>query len=330
MSWDFSQFGGVPMIEGKLLCDSGLTDVNPDDLAWNFGVQHNLSELTTTEPIPPIKTLYEAFPNLQGKWDGKTTINHHEAVRKVLGRDLSPHAQVAGTCGSHAGSRGLELLQCSLIANGKRAKYHDVSHAWLYYLARKMYGMLGGGDGVAGGSIPEAMAKFGALHRVESDDLNQNSDNLAVRWGRGQMSAAEYKRLSELARDNIVTAKVRCRSASELADGLAAGGVGIVSDGRGFTMTRDKYGFCDPKGTWWHYHVRSGVRIAKNGRRGFVYDQSWGENVPNGDLVDGCPSNCFLVDWDVMDASCRNGEADCVFAFDLWDLEQGNLDPWVF
>ena len=96
---------------------------------------------------------------------------------------------------------------------------------------------------------------------------------------------------------------------------------------RGYTMTRDRDGFCKPSGSWAHYHVRSGVRATP--RKGFDYNQSWGAGVPSGPILEGCPGNCFGVDWDVQDGLCRSGEVDVIMGFQLWDLEQGTI-PWTF
>lgn len=301
--------------------------------AYNFGVKQDAMAAEMRMQSTP--TLHQRFPNLQGRWDGKTTINHHEAVRKVLGRNIEAHDQPRGTCGGRAGSRGLEILQCVLIAQGQRAKFKYVSHALIYWLARRKFKMDNGSpsnernDGVAGGSVPEVLAEFGCVHREESGDTNfvgRGSDDLAVTWGAGRIDPNLAKRMLELASDNIVTAKVRASSAQECADGLAAGGVIIQSDAQGYSMTRDRLGVCRAQGTWYHYQVRSGVRVLSDGRRIFQYDQSWGDETPQGPLLDGCPGNVFGVEWDVQDRLCKSGQVDIVFGFDLWDLEKGSYD----
>lgn len=298
--------------------------------AWNFGLVDDAAARQAYSAVPG---LHDRFPRLAGKWDGSTTINFHDAVRKVLGKDIPAHYQSLGTCGGRAGSRGAEILQCVMIAGGKRAKFHYVSHAWLYYTARRKYGMLGSGDGVAGGAIPEVMESEGLLHRDEAGDPHMNgpeNDKVAGAWGAGRLSSSEAKRLGDLAKNNLITARVRVRSAQELADGIASGGVGVGSDAQGYTMQRDAEGCCSPRGTWYHYHVRSGVRKLASGRKVFQYDQSWGDTTPSGPLLPGCPGNVFGVDWDVQDRLCRSGEWDVIFAFDLWDLEQGNVDlDWL-
>lgn len=300
--------------------------------AWNFGVANRPAAGGSDTLMAEEPGLHQRFPKLGGKWDGKTTVNGHDAVRKVLGKDIAAQYQTLGTCGGHAGSRGSEILQAVMIASGKRAKFKYVSHAWLYFLARKKYGMLGSGDGVPGGSIPEVMgdAGGGLLHREEANDPYMNGsdvDAIAGRWGAGRLATDEAKALIALAADNLVTAKVRVRSAQELADGLASGGVGVGSDSQGFTMTRDSDGFCSPRGTWYHYHVRSGVGLlGPRKRKGFVYNQSWGPGTPDGPQLEGCPDNCFGVDWDTQDRLCQSGEWDVIFGLGLWDLENGNVD----
>src|SRR5512139_1828755 len=99
----FRSVGGVPVVQG-----------GPGaPVAWNFGILPS----TPRVRLAAGPGLYDVFPALRGKWDG-ATVNHHEAVRRVLGSDIKAHNQPTGTCGGRAGSRSLELLQCVLIAAG--------------------------------------------------------------------------------------------------------------------------------------------------------------------------------------------------------------------
>ncbi len=322
--------GGVP---------SNVMGADPNDpggLHWNFGVKPMTDEVSNIVTAAP--SFHARFPALEGAWDGKTTINHHDVARKVLGQDMPIQMQPRGTCGSRAGKQSLRFLQCLLIASGKLAKYKDPSHAWIYYAARKMFGMDNGNpsndnnDGVASGSVPEALAKMGACTAEEANDTNDygdGSDDLAVSLGCGRQRDISQK-LEALAKDNLVTAWTPIKSAKEGADAIAAKGIIIGSDDQGFSMTRDNEGFCRPQGTWMHYHVRSSVVNTSRGRKGFAYNQSWGKNNPQGPLLDGHPSNCFGVDWDVQDQLFRSGDYAALFGFDLWDLESGAVLSWVF
>jgi hypothetical protein len=329
MNWDFSQVGGVQVAPGTVMRVGG-NDVEQSDgtLAWNFGI----STAPAGVDVPLQQTFWQAFPNLQGRWDGKTRINHHESVRKALGKDIDAQKQPKGTCGGRSGSLGVDLIQCILIASGKRAKFRRTSHAWPYFLARREFNMLGGGDGVADGSIPPVLAKFGALHREEAGDTDYNSgrsDDLAAAWGGGRLDRAKAAELEGLAKDNIVTISAPVKSAAEMADAIASGGVIVCSDDRGYSMRRDAEGICSPQGTWYHYHVRSGVGVTPRGRKVFDYNQSWGQNTPDGPRLDGCPDHCFGVEWDVDDQNTRRGTFHAIFGFDLWDLESGKI-PWTF
>ena len=234
------------------------------------------------------------------------------------------NGMAAHNCGGHAGSRGLEILQCVQIATGGREEYKPISHAWPYFLARKEFGMLGRGEGVAGGSVPPVLAKYGALHRDESGDPSESDDGLAQQWGR----SGAPNNLFQLALDNIVQHAALARNVEELADGLASGAVGIVSDMHGFAMERDSEGFCARRGQWAHYHVFSGVVVTPRGRKGIVYDQSWGEGVPGGPLLPGWPSNCFAIDFDAADDICKREDCHLVTGFDGWKLPPGPDDAY--
>lgn len=333
---NLEQFGGVADVQIQTLTG----DLAPSEVPWNFGVQPETDEVTGLIQSTP--SLYAHFPNLAGAWDGRSTVNHWSAAVKVLGDKAVEliQNQPRGTCGGRSGSAAIDLLQTILIAKGARAKFRRASHAFLYWLARRKYGMDKGtptnkrNDGVPSGSIPEVLTTFGIDHREETGDnlyYGDGSDDLAVRWGCGLIDPALAARLIELAKDNVVTAWAPVNSAAELADGIAAGGIGIGSDSRGFTMTRDAEGFCTPSGTWYHYHVRCSVFKNARGRRGFGYFQSWGRDNPRGPLLDGHPGNCFGVDWEVQDAVCKSGRWAVVFGFPLWELERGPQDlPWVF
>ncbi len=337
MAFDFAKCGGKPILpEGARM----LGDVAPEDVAWNFGVKEEVAALIRHRDVP---SLHEKYPRMAGAWDGNSTINHADIVAKNHSGDFSKveelvQQQPRGTCGGRSGSLVLDFVQHILIGSGKRAKFKRTSHAAVYYLARKLYGWIGSGnwrndndDGVAGGSVPDALKKYGITHRPETNDLNgygEGSDDLACQLVCGVHPQLEQLILKEAA-DNLVTEWVAIRSAQEGADAIASGGVIVGSDNRGFSMTRDSNGFCRPQGAWSHYHARTGVG-KWGGQKGFIYWQSWGKNTPSGTKVPGCPGNCFLVDWNTQDGLFRNGQYAAIFGFPLWELETTPVVPWVF
>lgn len=317
----------------------GADPSDPANIVWNFGLTPKTEEVDNLIRSKP--SLHAQFPAMAGKWDGKATVNHWDAIRKVLGdkaEDLIQY-QPRGTCGGRAGSFTVDAVQCVLIASGKRAKFKRSSHAFLYWQARKKYGMDRGNpndegsDGVASGSIPEILTTVGVDTRDETGDVNgygTGSDNLACQWGAGRIDSSLARQLEQYATDNVITEWSPVTSAQELADGIAAGGIGIGSDMQGFTMSRDSAGFCRPTGQWAHYQVRVSVGVW-GGRKGFGYNQSWGKTTPSGTMLPGHPGNCFGVDFDVQDRIIKSGEWAVVFGLPLWELESGGQDiPWTF
>lgn len=313
--FDMRSVGGVLYVR-----DGGDAN-NPADQHWNFGVmgQPGIEGPIIADSAP---NFYDVAPNAQGRWDGKTSICCHDAARKVLGSLIPAQMQPKGTCGSRTGKQALRILQGILINAGHHAKFHNVSHAWIYGIARKEYGMLGSGDGVPDGSIPPVLAKYGALTIEEANDTNDygpGSDDLAAKWGGRNGPPQE---LFKLAADNEVeTTLVKARSFQELADGYAIGGVGLVSSNRGFSMTRDANGFCRAQGSWSHYMTGSGIAVIKD--RGCpTIDQSWGRNTPGGPTIeDGrWPDYSFAADPDVVERDMiKDGSFHLIFGFALWD-----------
>jgi hypothetical protein len=326
-------------VGGRKVVNFGADPNDPAAVAWNFGIVPKTADVDQMIQAKP--TFHQRFPKMQGKWDGKTSVNHWKAVEKVLGakaEDLIQY-QPRGTCGGRSGSATCDLVQCILIAAGKRVEFKRVSHAGLYYHARKLYNMLNGSwtndnnDGVASGSIPEAMAKMGLVHREEVGDTRyygEGSDDLACKLGAGQMTDLARK-IDDLAKDNIVTEWTPVTSAAEAADAIASGGIIVGSDSRGFTMSRDAEGCCSPRGTWHHYHVRCGVEVLPSGRKVFAYYQSWGRTTPSGPRLPGYPGNVFGVDWNVQDQTIRSGEYAAVFGFPPFEIEEDKINvTWNF
>lgn len=324
---------------GRKIVLAGADPNDPANEVWNFGI--NPATPDVVQLIQEKPTFHARFPKLVGKWDGKSTVNHYLAAQKVLrekSEDLIQY-QPRGTCGGRAGSATGDLVQCVLIAAGQGGTFTRVSHAAVYYAARKLYGMLGGNwrddgnDGVANGAVPEALKKVtGYVGREEIGDTNyygEGSDDLACKLGAGMLPDVAQKILS-LGSDNLVE-WFPVKSAAEAADGIAAGGILIGSDNQGFTMTRDGDGFCSPRGQWAHYHTRCSINVLSNGRKGFGYWQSWSRDTPSGTRLQGHPGNCFGVDFDVQDRCIRSGSYAIVTGFPLWKLEDDKVNvDWIF
>ena len=306
----------------------------------NFGMLPEKARFNLLHQSKP--TFHQSFPHLANKWTGQT-VNHWLAVKKVLGdkADSLKQYQVRGSCGGRAGAACGDFVQCIMIASGQwpAESFKRVSHAAVYFLARKLGGMLEGNwqddntDGVAPGSVQEALARLsGFVQRDEIGDDNyygQGSDDLACKLGAGLLPDLA-KRIIEYGGDNKL-AYYPVQSAQELADGLLAGGMGLGCDSQGFKDQRDADGICAPYGRWDHYHIRFGVgEVGSRRRRGFDYFQSWDDLSPTGLTFPDLPSNSFKVDWATMEKQIRTGKWCVVTGFQPWQpVDIFNFD-WIF
>jgi hypothetical protein len=95
-------------------------------------------------------------------------------------------------------------------------------------------------------------------------------------------------------------------------------------------MTRDNYGYCQRSGVWYHYHGISGVFKTADGRKGFAYKQSWGEDNPEGPkLLNGMfPGHYFGITWDAMQEICIEANVVALFSFELWDKSASKDVDW--
>lgn len=299
----FSKVGGVALMRG-------------DETAWNFG-------MLALDPLPG-PTLHSAIPWVAGRWDGRTSISNFLAPKKVLGGFLKAQRQTSGTCGGRATSGGLNLLQCLQIAAGKASKFEPVSHGWCYAGARTLAGNLGRGDGVIAPSPLDWCKQKGVVHQRESGDADYYSDRVADSWGRSGLP----RELMDLAKDNPIEDMAPCTTFQEAADAIASGGVVMVASDQGFTMTRDREGVCSPRGVWQHYMFFGSVHVLAGGRRVLGCAQSWGDNVPDGPALDGCPDYVFGVEERTAERMLSQRVSTAVLAFKGWG--DGNHNPWVF
>lgn len=332
-------------VGGKPTVLAGADPNDPANVIWNFGINPPTSKVDDAERMfAAADSLHVKYPKVQGMWDGKTTINHCQTALKVLGSEEAVEKliqyQPRGTCGGRAGKFGGDFAQLIAISAGKPYKFKPVSHAAVYFIARKLYGMLEGRwndeneDGVAHGAVPDALTKVtGYVSQEEDGDTNYygpGSDDLACKLGAGLLPELQAKIL-QLGSDNKIE-WARVTSAQEGADGLAAGGIIIGSDSQGFTMTRDSAGFCRPSGRWQHYHSRVSVLgTDKYPKKGFGYWQSWGRTTPGGNRLKDHPGNCFGVDWDTQDQLFRTGKYAVIFGFPAIEAAENRVDVnWLF
>lgn len=239
-----------------------------------------------------------------------------EACQRVTGGHLAAHDQDGvGCCVGEGFASAVEYLQCVEIALGGRAfEYLPISSEAVYALSRVEVG--GGrisGDGSVGAWAAQAVQQFGILPRriAGSIDLTRFDPKLARNWGRSGLP----DNLEPEARQHLVRTVSLVKSFAEARAAIANGYPVAVCSDRGFTMQRDRDGFCSPRGEWNHCMCFIGVH---NGPRpGLCCLQSWGSNVPGGPIGIGNHPDCaFWVDAEVADRMLGQGDSWALSAFD--------------
>jgi hypothetical protein len=294
---------------------------------YNFGIATASGALATDmSQVPDVRgrRFADVAPRAYGRWDGKTSVSNWLATEKVLGSFLGAQAQKIGSCGGAATSGGLNVQQCVQIAAGKQqGGYKPVSRAWCYVGARIKTGTRGRGEGVIPPSPLEWVKEKGTVHLEEITGEDYGHDELAKKWDRSGLPQDLYA----VAADNIIEAMAPVYSFQEAADVIFGGGVVMVASDAGFSMTRDRDGFCARKGRWMHYMYFGAVVVSDSGRRGLGCGQSWGKNTPSGPLLKGCPDYVFGVSEDDVNYMLKQRDSTGVASFKGWGE---SYDPWVF
>jgi hypothetical protein len=309
------------------------------DVAYNFGLAAAPPPLVGEVvgmprehgvPREAVPTFRSAAPHLVGKYDGKSTYNWFEVVRRLNGgKDLPAQRQPRGTCVGRGASYAANVRQFIQMADPEhpRTKFEPISHEWCYAGARTRGGLLRmNGDGAQGRDAALWCRDKGALTQQEAKSPGYvDDDSLAVAWGsRGIPST-----LMPAAADNPWSEVVELETLQDAYDVLASGGTVTVASDQGFAMTRDARGVCRASGVWMHQMSFSAI-IAVGGVAYLACVQSWGPNVPDGPPPPGCPDNSFLVHPETADRMIRQQDSMGISGIVGWDdpTERIPLD-WI-
>lgn len=254
---------------------------NPDEVAW----------VCQSLPDPYFAS---AARGLYGTGRGQTVMLY-KAWKDVYGDYFPYPAQSIGCCVSRGWSEGVDLLQCVQIAVGHaNEEFNPTSHEAIYGFARVDIGggRLGEQDGAVGAWAAKAVSTIGTVS--QKDVGFDYSDRKAKEWGsRGVPADIKSK-----AKDHIVKSVAMVKTFDELCDAIANGYPVPVCSNQGFTMERDRDGFCKPQGSWAHCMLICGIRDDKPGA---LIMQSWGMDNPKGPLALDQPPNSFWADADVVE-----------------------------
>jgi hypothetical protein len=259
---------------------------------------------------------------------GNNPVLLYDHVRAVTGGDAPKGPQGIGDCVSWGFGNMANYFQCVNIAMALQsvgllgsakpeqdeylvsqgiAVYEEAATESIYALSRVEVGGQRGSysDGSVGAWAAKALVNWGLLSRpgLARQNLPSKYDpKRAKEWGAKGLP----DNLEPVARQNPFKIMSSVRSFAEAAKLIESGKPVAVCSNRGFTMERDRQGFCQPRGTWYHCMVFVAVRYD---RPGLCISQSWGGNTPSGPVDLNQPDNTFWADERVCDYMLGQGDS---------------------
>jgi hypothetical protein len=221
-------------------------------------------------------------------------------------------AQAIGSCVGHAYAGCCDLLAATeIVVHGDDEDWRGRTlEAAIYGYSRvqaRGRARAGLSDGSYGAAACKAIMHWGLLHyEVDYDGVafNEYSGQREKQWG----DTGVPRQLEPFSKQRLVRETSLVRNFTDLSKALSSGYPVAVCSGVGFTFSRDKDGFCKPKGQWLH----AMAAIAKRGGRrpGALIWNSWGNSSNSGPhYPENMPfpfrGSTFWVDADVIDRMCR-------------------------
>ncbi len=215
--------------------------------------------------------------------------------------------QSVGCCVGCGFKHAIDILLAAMISLGTAAEWKPVSVEVIYGISRVEIG--GGrisGDGSVGKWAADGIKTYGvvAMEKHGSIDLTEFSPSRARSFGRSGVS----KELETLAKQHPVKNTALVTSWADVKRAVQQRYPVAVCSDQGFTMERDRDGFCKPQGTWNHCMCIIGVR---GGQRpgGFILN-SWGDQAHTGPTWPAdAPVAGFWADANVIDKMVRQGDS---------------------
>jgi hypothetical protein len=250
------------------------------------------------------------------------------AVRKATGKPAPWYPNVdqgsVGDCVGAGNKHCVDVLEAVQIANGTRSDWKPVSLEVIYAGSRVEIG--GGrirGDGSVGAWAAKWLSTYGAvpMEKIGDYDLSSYSEARARAWGRSGVP----KDLETAAKLHPVKGAALVKSWQDVDKAIRQGYPVAVCSDQGFTMQRDRDGFCRASGSWAHCMAIIGVR--GGARPGAFILNSWGDKAHAGPVYPSdAPVAGFWADSDTIDRMVRQGDS---FALsDMTGFPSRTLPDW--
>lgn len=325
----------MPKNPAKLVKDRPF---EPHFLGW-IDSPPDVEKVVSELPIPVVTSA------IAPKGDEKTEVLAYDIYRKIVGRNEYPGPQLIGDCVGHGWKRSVDYLaviQIHLqlksefgetlnyasadVENRKSAlleEFQEASCEAIYALSRVEVGTMDGSysDGSVGAWAAKAVRDYGTISwkALKEKGLGSEYDSKrAKEWGAKGLPDA----LESFTRQHTVKNVSLVKSFAEAAPLMQSGYTIAVCSNRGFTVTRDSQGFCQPQGIWNHCMMFSSVRWD---RPGLLCHQNWGMS-PNGPIYKGQPPNTFWVDANVVDYMLKQNDSFSPSGFNGYPAQ--NLLTW--
>lgn len=260
---------------------------------------------TFEDAAPALLAIYGADEAPVFLWD---------AEAKVLGgvRPSWDQGQV-GTCVSFGFGRGTQDLILNEIMTGEPEQWPgaEVATEPIYGGSRVEVGGGGiNGDGSVGAWAADWVRKWGILIRKvysiggRTHDLTRYSESLSRSWG----NSGVPNELEPEARLHPVREVALVTTAEGLWAAMGARKPVPVCSGQGFTMQRDRDGYCARSGTWNHCMLYRGRFVHPRRGKSVIEQNSWGSYLGSSNSTveyvkaDGTvgtftlPDGCFAVE----------------------------------
>lgn len=242
-------------------------------------------------------------------------------AEKVLGRQLkSVNQRSVGSCVGCAGAHAAQdviIVQCAI--DGVQWPGAEVCAEGVYGMSRCEYGnFCGRGDGSFGAAAARAVTQGGLLlykKYAEMDLSGGYSESRARQWGAGR---GVPDNLEPYARQYLIKVTTRVNTAEAAWAAIGSGYFINICGDISRTERRDKFGICRRIGmNWAHAQELCGRCTIKDGRRCFVYRNSWGDYLTSlnntVELASGrvitLPVGCYLAEITDVEVDLRQNDS---------------------
>lgn len=181
-------------------------------------------------------------------------------------------------------------------------------------------------DGSYGGAAAKAVRDWGTLH-YGVDYGGEKFDTYSAQREKSWGNTGVPDHLESFARERRVGEVTLVETFDQAATAIQNGYPVPVCSMQGFTMQRDKDGFCHPRGQWAHCMLFAGVRFDKPG---LLCVNSWGASNSGPTWPDNMPkavAECsFWVDAGTADRMLRGRDSYAISAYDGFPPQK--IDRW--